>query len=296
MSIYIPYKLRVLHGMVFRQRQGAAAIRASFRHTFGRELDDRHPRTFSEKLYTRLLRVNERGDPTFTRLSDKLQVRLHVASRVGAGYLVPLLWSGAQPEDIPFADLPSRCMIKTNHGSGGNVAWGPGTTKEEVIHRMKKSLKENFYWVSREYHYHAIPRRILIEPLLEDGFSDGPLDYRFWCFNGVPEVIQVDNHAHDINPFFDRDWNALSLHYRRRFQERQIPKPEQLAEMLEVASSLAAEFDFVRVDLYNIRGQIYFGELTFTPVAGKFRFSPSEWDLRLGDKWSVASPKHRPAM
>lgn len=283
--MYIPYKLRVLSGMLFRKYQGATAIRSSFKRTFGRELNDEHPCTFSEKLYTRLLRVNEQGDATFTRLSDKLQVRLYVARRVGAGYLVPLLWSGTNPEDIPFSDLPDPCMIKTNHGSGGNVMWGTGTTREEVVDRMKKSLKENYYWVSREYHYYKIPRRVLIESFLDDGFDDGPLDYRFWCFAGVPEMIQVDNHAHDINPFFDGEWNPLSLSYRHRFHERHIPRPENLEEMLRVASTLAAPFDFVRVDLYNIKGKVYFGELTFTPVAGKFRFSPSEWDDRLGEKW-----------
>lgn len=209
-----------------------------------------------------------------------------MAERVGERYLVPLLWSGRDPARIPFDALPERCMVKTNHGLGANIMWRRGGDRAAVTQRMRKSLRENFYWVSREYHYAAIERQVLVEAYLDDDTPGGPLDYRFWCFHGQPELIQVDNHAHDINPFYDTQWNPLALSYRQRFRACDIPRPPQLDEMLRVAAGLSTGFDFVRVDLYNIRGEVFFGEMTFTPVAGKFRFSPPEWDARLGQKWA----------
>jgi len=115
-----------------------------------------------------------------------------------------------------------------------------------------------------------------------------PLDYRFWCFNGNPCVIQADNHAHDINPFFDSEWNLLDLYYRDGSARPALARPKNFEQMLVVASTLSEGFDFVRVDLYNVDGQIYFGEFTFTP-AGSLKFRPEGWDLKLGQKWQISS-------
>jgi hypothetical protein len=127
----------------------------------------------------------------------------------------------------------------------------------------------------------------LVEPFLEDHQPDGPLDYRFWCFDGKPEVIQVDNHSHSINPFYDTDWNLLPLHYRKNAKSCTISKPENFDEMLDIARKLSADFDFARIDLYNLNGDIKFSEMTFTPAAGRAVFKPAEWDTILGQKWVI---------
>jgi hypothetical protein len=129
----------------------------------------------------------------------------------------------------------------------------------------------------------------MIEEYLKNKDGTGPLDYRFYCFKGVPEVIQVDNHAHDINPFYDTNWNQLDLHYRSGVSRPAIPKPTKLEQMNAIASHLSADLSFVRVDLYNIDGNIYFGEFTFTPTGGELRFRPESWDLKLGNKWDLLS-------
>ena len=123
--------------------------------------------------------------------------------------------------------------------------------------------------------------------MLNDGEKLGPLDYRLWCFQGVPHAIQVDNNAHGINPFYDSDWKKLDLSYRAEFEDADIAKPVNLSEMLTVASKLAEGIDFVRVDLYNARGRVFFGELTFTPVGGNVKFNPESWDLALGQAWTL---------
>ena len=138
-----------------------------------------------------------------------------------------------------------------------------------------------------EYHYFSISPRILVEEFIEDGELDGPLDYRFWCFDGVPELIQVDNHAHSRMSSYDTSWNKLDLHYRKYPEIRDIQKPKNFDQMLTVAAKLSRDFDFVRVDLYNSHGQIFFGEFTFTPFGGRFPLKPESWDLRLGQKWRI---------
>jgi hypothetical protein len=178
-------------------------------------------------------------------------------------------------------------LIKTNHGSGGNIVFDKTVTQNEVMEKMQKWLGENFYWVNREYHYYDIPRQILIEQFLDDEVENGPLDYRFWCFHGKPEIIQIDNYLHDINPFYDANWNKLDLCYRENLKCCEIQKPETLQEMLDIASKLSADFDFVRVDLYSVKSKVYFGELTFTPVAGQFTFKPEFWNVLLGQKWDL---------
>jgi hypothetical protein len=138
-----------------------------------------------------------------------------------------------------------------------------------------------------EYQYYGIKPQVIVEEYLDDGNTSGPLDFRCWCFDGKVEFIQVDNNGHSINAFYDTNWNELPFSYRDTKQSVNIPKPNNLDEILHLASLLAANIDFVRVDMYNIRGRIYFGEMTFTPVAGRLRFEPASWNKRIGDLWKM---------
>lgn len=289
--MYIPSGLRTLKRRAFRRADGDKTLKATYRTLFGQELDCANALTFTAKLFQRMISINRDGHPAFSRLTDKYSVREHVAARLGEQYLVELLWHGVDAHDIPFDTLPERYVIKTNHGSGGHVfVRGPVDHAATIAH-FSRALYTSYYWESREYHYDAIPPRILIEEFLDDGEPSGPLDFRFWCFDGVPELIQVDNSTHSINPFYDPRWNALDLHYRTRADRCEIARPGNLDQMLAAAAALASGFDFVRVDLYNIRGQIRFGELTFTPRGGFLKFEPPAWDLILGRKWKVCSQR-----
>lgn len=285
--MYVPYKVQVLGWRLFRKRGGDAHLHEAYTQWHGKRLNTSSPVTWSEKMFCRMLDLNQKPYPLFTKLADKYLARDYVREKIGEEYLVKLIWSGSNPRDIPFDELPAKCMIKTNHGSGGNILYQAGADRPALIGKLRKWLGENYYWCAREYHYYHIPRRVLVEEFLDDGEEDGPLDYRFFCFNGEPAVIQVDNGPHDINPFFDTDWNKLDLRYRENVRERDIPKPTNFDKMIDLARTLSKDFDFVRVDLYNLQGRIYFGELTFTPVAGRLVFKPEAWDRKLGEKWEL---------
>lgn len=267
---------------MLRKEDGEREIIERYRRLHKRELNLENPTTYSEKMYRRMVEVNRNGNPLFTRLADKLLVRDYIAERVGEIFLTPLLWSGANPKKIPFNKLPAKCIAKANHASARNLILRQPIDRSDVIRQLSEWLKENHYWAMREGHYYDIKPQILIEGLIDDE----PLDYRFWCFGGAVELIQIQNHTYTIGSFYDRDWNKLEIVLRDTGGvETDIDRPSNLDEMIEVASSLSRGIDFVRVDLYSVQGRTYAGELTFMPSGGMFRFKPEYWEERLGEKW-----------
>lgn len=279
-------KLRSIKRVVMRRSEGEAFLLAKYARLHGKPLDLANPRRFTEKLFRRLIALNRGKYQEFTSLADKYSVRAYVARNIGEQYLIKLLWHGNDPKNIPFDTLPLEYVIKSNHACRQVIVVKGDAERIDIQRRASGWLNTNFYWSNREHQYFHIKPRVLIEEYLKSAGDLEPLDYRFWCFGGRPEVIQVDNHAHDINPFYDTSWNLLDLYYREGVSRPHLPKPVNLDEMMSVASRLSEPFDFVRVDLYNINGKIYFGELTFTPVGGGVKFRPERWDQLLGEKWS----------
>lgn len=275
-----------------RCSEGERILLERFERIHGRKLDVSNPKTFSEKLFSRMILLNHESSPLFTKVSDKFAVRAYVGSKVGEQHLVKLIWHGENPREIPFDSLPKEYVIKTNHGSAQIIVVRGKADPADIVNKLSVWLKKNYYWSAREGQYYDIKPRVMIEEYLRSHDGSGPLDYRFWCFGGIPEVIQVDNHAHDINPFFDVQWNQLDLYYRDQVSRPFVDKPKNFEQMLDLAHRLSAGFDFVRIDLYNIDGAIYFGEFTLTPTSGQLKLRPDIWDVKLGDKWKMQPANH----
>ena len=280
--------LRSRKQRVMRRSESKAILLQRYVRVHGRQLDLRNPHKFTEKLFCRMIAWNRSHNPIFAQLTDKYRARAYVASKVGEQPLVKLLWHGTDPSAIPFDTLPAEYVIKTNHACGQVIVVKGMANRAEIISRLSVWLNSNYYWACREYQYYHIKPRVMIEEYLRNQDGSGPLNYKFWCFGGNPEVIHISNYAHDLNPFFDTQWNLLDLHYREGAARPAIARPRNFEQMMCIASELSAAFDFVRVDLYNIDGKIYFGELTFTPMAGDMKLMPESWDLKLGEKWKMA--------
>lgn len=268
----------------------ATVIRRNYTNLLGRELNLEQPTTFSEKLCRRSLQLEADSDDRLSPYADKLAVRDYIRRQVGERYVVPVLWQGTDPKAIPFDTLPFPSVLKANHGSTQVVVLREDTDRVATIKKARSWLRHSYYWWAREYQYLAIPRRLFVEEFIDDGHTDGPRDYKIFCFHGTPALIQVDNTLKNINPFFDVDWQRVDLSYRMTMRAIDIPRPDNLAEMLRVAAALSAPFSFVRVDLYNAHGRIYVGELTFTPGGGFLKFNSTEWEERLGQLWLDAPP------
>lgn len=274
---------------VMRRSEGEEFLLRRYFRIHGKSLNLLKPQTFTEKLFWRMITWN-RGNmpPRFTQLADKYAVRAHVANMVGEKHLIKLLWHGSDPRAIPFDRLPAQYVIKPSHAAGKVIIVNGHADRDEIIRTVSGWLTSNYYWHGRESQYYGIPPRIVIEEYLTNEDGSPPLDYKFYCFNGVPDQIIVRNHTHDIHPIFDTSWNLLDLIVSNCTVRPLVPKPNNFELMLALAAKLSAGLGFVRVDLYNVKGHVYFGELTFTPAAGIIKYTPESWDLKHGEKWDLS--------
>ena len=253
----------------------------------GRPLNLENPQTFNEKI--QWLKLHE-STPEKTRLADKYLVREYIKETIGEEYLVPLLGVYSKFDDIDFNALPNRFVLKCNHGSSMNAII---TDKNSInIKKLKNKfdnwMRENFGFVKGlQLHYNYIPHKIIAEEYIgtEDDYPD---DYKIFCFNGKPTLIEYEtNRKRQVSAnFFYTNWQQLNFKYYLPVCNKEIQKPSNLSKMLEIATTLSKGFKFVRVDLYSKKDKIYFGELTFTPGNGISKF-PSNIDVELGNLLDV---------
>ncbi|MGE3976108.1 MAG: ATP-grasp fold amidoligase family protein [Nitrospira sp.] len=280
---------RAIRRRVMRRSEGEAFLLRRYFRIHGKPLNLTNPQTFTEKLFWRMITWNRGNMPLrFRQLADKYAVRAHVANTVGKEHLTKLLWHGNDPRAIPFDRLPAEYVIKPSHAAGQVLIVKGQADRDEIIRTVSGWLANDYYWHGRESQYYRIPPRILIEEYLTNEDGSPPFDYKVYCFNGTPEQIMVRNHTHDICPFFDTTWNFLDFSDEIGAVRPWVPKPANLAEMLTLAAKLSVGFGYVRLDFYNVKGQVYFGEFTFTPAAGIITYDPECWDLKLGEKWDLS--------
>lgn len=243
-------------------------LRRHFRRRAGRAANFENPRSYEEKVAFRKLYGNHE---TYAQVSDKVAVRDYVAERVGKHYLVTSLgiYDRLRPE--VFDDLPRQFIIKANHGCHWNriVYDKERLDVSETIRYFDRRLAETFGVESGEFHYSLIEPKVLIEELLLD---EGriPCDYNLFCYHQDSHFdFAIALRFPDERPsvHFDKHWNLLEGELSPADREK-VVDPKNFDEMVNVARALSAGFDFIRVDLYNVEGRIYFGELTCAPGAG----------------------------
>lgn len=273
-------------------RSDRSVIGRQFARTFGHPLDWDNPRTLNEKLNWMKLHYRE---PLQRVVVDKYAVRAHVAAKVGVQYLVPLLRKYDRAEDIRLADLPSAFVLKVNHGSGQNWIVRDKAREDErqVVRKFREWMRTNHYAASREWPYKGMKPAIVVEQLLLDENGRIPGDFKLHCFGGKVATIQVDldrETAHRRN-FYDLEWKLQPFIWTEWAGNkpswpngRAVERPAALPEMIRVAETLAADFPYVRIDLYNCREKVYFGEITFYHGGGFERFDPPECDRVFGNK------------
>lgn len=241
------------------------------------------PVTLNEKI--QWIKLNNR-DPLLTRCVDKYEVRDYIAERVDPAVLIPLLGVYERADEVPFDALPDRFVLKATHGSGWNLICTDKQRFDVAAARgkMERWLTSNFYRIGREWAYRDVPPRIVCETFLAGADGNPPPDYKFFCFHGVPRVVQVDydrftGHRRNL---YTPEWEPIPCAYEYARLENPPPAPEKLPELLALATKLAQDFPLVRVDLYATDTAIYFGELTFYPEKGVGRFSPRSYDAEFG--------------
>ena len=256
---------------------------------FEKEIDLDNPVTFNEKL--QWLKLYDRK-PQYTTMVDKYLAKKYVADIIGERYIIPTLGVWDSPDEINFDILPNEFVLKCNHDSGGlYICKDKQGLSTDDICRVKQTLKKffetDYYRYRREWPYKDIKRKIIAEQYMVDESGYELKDYKIYCFNGEPRMILVcknrfgqGGHTED---YYDLQWNHLPIRQADHMNSTcDIPVPECLSEMIVLAKKLSIDTKFVRVDFYVVQGKIYFGELTFFPASGFFKFIPKTWDEKLG--------------
>lgn len=270
-------------------------VSIQYRLQTGRKLDLKNPKRFTEKLQVYKIKYR---NPLMHQCSDKAEVRNYVKNLGLEEILIPIHGIYNDPYSIDFERLPNQFVAKTSDGGGGNQIFlcidKSEVNKEEFIKTLlewQKAPKPRKN-IAREWAYeNKYPRRFIIEELIS---PDKPLyDYKFFCFKGkVKFIYGISDRRHGDSAelgIYDTDFNKLEA-YRldERFQTVPLPKPENFHEMIKIAETLAGDFPEVRVDLYNVDGKIYFGELTFYDGSGYMKYGPDEFDFQAGEFFDIS--------
>lgn len=256
-----------------------AMARIQFRREIGRWPNLRHPRGYSESILLRCLQPDMR----WAALTDKLAVREYVREKIGEAHLIPLI---AVPEALTrdvFDALPRSFVMKANHGCAFvKVVHDKSTTSFEELNALAaKWLSIDYYHLKRERHYHVIKPKVYFEQLLADSSGKIPSDLKIHVFGGRPQgpciqtMVISDRFGDARGDLYDEHWRRMNVTYGHyRPSDVPIARPENWPEIERIARRLAEDFAYVRVDLYSMESRVFFGELTFTPGAGRMRFRP----------------------
>lgn len=268
-------------------------IEKEYLKVFGNILDWNNLRTYTEKMQWE--KIYDKN-PIKTTLTDKYAVREWVEGKIGKDYLIPLIGVWDSFDNIDFDLLPKQFVLKTNHGTGTNLI-----VKDKYKINMRRAkhmfddwMKTNYAFTnSLQLHYRDIKRKIIAEKYLETNLGELQ-DYKFLCFDGKPCFCWVDlgRYSKHTRTVFDMNWKLQPwTQASYGIANYDIPMPKNFDMMIDIANILSKGFSHVRVDLYNIDGKIYFGEMTFTNGSGLDPIIPKEYDKVLGDYWKL--PKNK---
>lgn len=271
---------RLFHTRRLKRERDLSFIYRKYKEATGRELNIDNPVRYTEKI--QWLKVFYRN-PYMPVCSDKYEVRKYLRKR-GYGYLLNELYAVVDnPDNIDINDLPNKFVIKATHGSGWNFICRDKAHVKWFLYKliMKSWLKQNLFFYGREWNYKVIKPRIIIEKYIENE-GEQLTDYKFFCFDGVVKYIQVDRDRFTDHKqsFFDVNWQPMNFTVSNEFIDEKIP--DEIEEMIKIATDLSQGFPHVRVDLYDVNHKIYFGEMTFFDGSGFYSFHPDSIDFEWG--------------
>lgn len=253
---------------------------------FGRKLELSDPKTLADKICW----IELNTDQTLAaRCTDKWAVRGYVAGKGLANLLVPAYGPWGRAEDIDVDSLPQAFALKATHGCEMNylVPDKRALDVDDMFDHAHKWLSEDYPRACVEPHYKLVPHRVYAEDFI--GGMNEIIDYKFHCLNGEPRFVLTCSERDKglkLN-LYDLDWNPIDGLQGPMKNDKQIARPKLLSEMIDAAKRLSADFDFVRVDLYESDGRIMFGELTFSPACGVMEYYSDGFIARWGRELRV---------
>ena len=264
-----------------------AYLKLLYRVFMQKKLNLVNPVTFNEKL--QWLKLNDHN-PLYTTLVDKYAVKDWVSKTYSPDIVIPTLGIWDRVSDIEWDKLPEQFVLKTTHSgdSLGVVICKDKThfDKTAAIKNLQKSLEKDYYKAGREWPYKNVRRRIIAEKFMEDEKFHELRDYKFFCFDGQVKALFIATGRQTGNltfDYFDDQFRKLPFKQSHPTSTEDFEVPENFEEMKRIASKLSKGLPHVRVDLYDVNGKIYFGEMTFYHYGGCVKFDPECWDKTFGD-------------
>lgn len=261
-------------------------IKRNFRKALDRHVDLENPIKYNDKI--QWLKLNWH-DPLATKCADKYSVREFVKEKIGEKYLNEIIDVFESVEEIDIDKLPEKFVLKGTHGSGYNIICKnkANINWKDEFKKIRRWLRQNYYYRSGEWVYKDIKPRIICEKFLTDDDNNSLKDYKIHCFNGKPKFIQVDFDRHEEHKknLYDLEWNFIDIEFNYpNDKNMHIKMPEKLSELLKLSEKLSHPFPYARVDFYVVKDHIIFGEITFFPANGMGYFKPEKFEMTIG-RW-----------
>lgn len=261
-------------------------LKKFYKYTFNKKLNLKNPRTFNEKL--QWIKLYDRN-PKYTRMVDKYEAKKYVSEIIGEEYIIPTYGIYDSVSQIDFNALPDKFVIKCTHSSGFVIVCKDKNklNVEKVKNQITQCLNRDYFKHKREWPYKNVKPRIIIEKFMKNKNEEDIKDYKFFCFNGIPKIMYLSEGSHKEQQriaFFDMDFKQLNIK-RTDYEDFEIipKKPKTFEKMKDICKKLSRDILQVRVDLYEIDGKIYFGELTFYTGSGYIPFTEIKYDNYLGE-------------
>ena len=253
----------------------------------GYKINWQNPNTLNEKL--QWLKLYDRR-PEYTIYVDKYKVRDYIAKTIGDEFLIPLLGVWNNPDEIDFNKLPNQFVLKCNHDSGKLCICKDKSSFDFKAAKVKlrNSIKKDYYIKNREWPYKNVPRKIIAEKMITNKDGSPLVDYKFYCYGGKPRyfMYSLGEADHKVrNHKFDMNLNSIDHLFKNKptIDKESIVLPNNIKKMIEIVEKLCIGFPHIRIDLYNIDEQIYFGEMTLFSGSGFINIESYEFSQKMAD-------------
>lgn len=260
-------------------------IRLLFFFRFGYRLNLNNPVTYNEKL--QWLKIHDRN-PEYILDVDKYLVREKIKEYISPDILIPIIGTYSNPEEIDINELPDQFVIKCTHGTHCSIICKDKNDFDliKAQQRLRHWMAHNYYYDAREWPYKGIIPRIVVEEFISDKTGD-LIDYKFMCFDGKVKLILVhqdinNTHGKHTLDIYTPEWELTEIEWGIPRSGKAIQRPKALDRCIEISEVLSSGRPHVRVDLYIVDEDIYFGELTYYTAAGFKPFNRIEDDKMIG--------------